>query len=310
MSQVPYRADLSEAPGDAVPIWRTASDGVRLRLAYWPGAGSNGTVLLFPGRTEHIEKYGRVVRDLAENGYATITIDWRGQGFSDRLLGDPSLGHVGDFPDYQRDVAEMIAAAREAGLPQPWYLLAHSMGGSIGLRALVEGLPVRRAVFSAPLWGIRLPIAMRPLPFVLPPIYRLVGKHETYTPGTRPANYAAATGFDRNLLTTDPRAYRDYTRHAIAEPAFAMGGPSVHWVGRAAVEGRALARMPRPALPVLTFLGEDEAVVSTTAIHNLHAEWPSASLRVIPGAKHELMMEAAPGRDLFFRETIEFFQAP
>lgn len=309
MTGVPYRADLSEAPDDAVPIWRTASDGVRLRLAYWPGAGSKGTVLLFPGRTEHIEKYGRVVHDLAQNGYATITIDWRGQGFSDRLLGDASLGHVGDFPDYQHDVAEMVAAAREAGLPEPWYLLAHSMGGSIGLRALVEGLPVRRAVFSAPLWGIKLPIAMRPLPFLLPPIYRLVGKHETYAPSTRPANYAAETDFADNQLTTDPEIYADYTRHAVAEPAFAMGGPSVHWVGRAAVEGRALARLPRPALPVLTFLGEDETVVSTAAIHRLHADWPSASLRMVPDARHELMMEAPPSRDVFFRETLAFFQA-
>ena len=41
-------------------------------------------------------------------------------------------------------------------LPRPWRLLAHSMGGTIGLRALTRGVPVAAAVFSAPMWGIRV----------------------------------------------------------------------------------------------------------------------------------------------------------
>lgn len=309
MEPVPFRADLAEGPADCVPLWRHAADGVRLRLAYWPVTGARGTVLLFPGRTEHIEKYGRMAGDLAGAGYATVTLDWRGQGFSERLAGDPSLGHVGTFRDYQLDVAEVVAAAHLAGLPEPWHLLAHSMGGCIGFRSLVEGLPVARAVFTAPMWGIHLPVRMRPLPFLLPPLWRLARRHEAYAPGTTAESYLAQALFEENALTTDEESFSFMTRHALAEPAFALGGPSVHWVGLAAVECRRFLRMPKPAQPVLTFLGSDEEVVSPGAIRRLHAAWPSAQLREVVGAKHELMMEAPALREPFLEETLSFFAA-
>ena len=164
MEPAPFRNDLAEGPDDVQGFWRQSSDGLRLRITLWPASGTKGTILLFNGRTEYAEKYGRIARVLTGAGYATLTIDWRGQGMSDRIARDARLGHVGKFPDYQRDVAEVIAAASELDLPRPWHLLAHSMGGCIGLRALIEGLAVDRALFSAPMWGIKLPPLARPLP--------------------------------------------------------------------------------------------------------------------------------------------------
>ena len=56
-------------------------DGVALRFARWaPPPGRKGTVCLFPGRAEFIEKYFETVRDLRARGFAVATIDWRGQG--------------------------------------------------------------------------------------------------------------------------------------------------------------------------------------------------------------------------------------
>ena len=60
--------------------------GVRIRVGLWHRQGPAGTVLLFPGRTEYVEKYGRTARLLAARGLATLVIDWRGQGIADRLV--------------------------------------------------------------------------------------------------------------------------------------------------------------------------------------------------------------------------------
>ena len=95
----------------------TARDGVRLRVGLWPKRDARGTVLIFPGRTEYVEKYGRAASEFAARGYAVATIDWRGQGLSERLIDDPLTGHVFDFADYQIDVAALTEAAAEAGLP-------------------------------------------------------------------------------------------------------------------------------------------------------------------------------------------------
>ena len=73
-------------------FWLTAADGVRLRVGLWSHPGAQGTVLLLPGRTEYVEKYGRAAADLRSRGYATLAIDWRGQGLADRALDDPMSG--------------------------------------------------------------------------------------------------------------------------------------------------------------------------------------------------------------------------
>ena len=56
----PFHSHVAEGPADVSAYWIYADDNVRLRVAHWKiGAVSKGTVFLFQGRTENIEKYGR-----------------------------------------------------------------------------------------------------------------------------------------------------------------------------------------------------------------------------------------------------------
>ena len=89
-----------------------------------------GTVLLFPGRTEYLEKYGPAAQELAARGFATLTIDWRGQGLSGREVADPVKGHFHSFDDPVNDLATALKLL-SARLPRPHIGLAHSMGGCI-----------------------------------------------------------------------------------------------------------------------------------------------------------------------------------
>ena len=303
----PFRDDLASAPCGGTVVWRFADDGVRLRLAEWAPDAARGTVLLFPGRTEYIEKYGRVIRDLTDAGWAVATIDWRGQGLSERLDDNAHLGHVIDFVDYQRDVSVLVDWVRQRGLPSPLVLLAHSMGGCIGLRALVDGLDASRAVFSAPMWGIQMPVFARPLTYVIPPVARFLNRENQFAPGSKPVNYITETGFQENMLTTDRETFAWLGEHAAAAPEFALGGPSVQWVGSATRELDRLYAAPRPKTPTLTFVGTDEKIVSIDAIHRFSRDWPSTEVRVVEGARHEMMMEAASIRQRFMSETLEAF---
>lgn len=305
MTGAPFRHDLADAPPGGKIVWRQTADGVRLRLGWWSPRDARATILLFPGRTEYLEKYGRVIGDLTSSGFAVVSVDWRGQGMSDRLEEDRSLGHVIDFIDYQQDVAALVSLTCEAGLPRPHHLVAHSMGGCIGLRSLVDGTDIERAVFSAPMWGIQMPAYARPLPHIVPPVARLLKAETRYAPGTRPVNYVTETGFETNMLTTDRATYDWLGTHAEV-PEFALGGPSLQWVGAATTEFRRLYASPRPKQPVLTFLGTDEAIVSPSAIQRFLANWPSAELRMVEGARHEIMMEAPGMRRRFIDETTSF----
>jgi len=309
MEPAPFHNDLAEGPDNVQSFWRRANDGVRLRVVHWPAEKARGTIFLFTGRTEYAEKYGYIARDLTQAGYALITIDWRGQGLSDRIAKDERIGHVDGFESYQSDVAELASAARELGCPNPCFMIAHSMGGCIGLRALINGFPVEKALFSAPMWGINLPPLVRPLPYVLPQIMRVFGQGTRIAPGTSLENYLIETPFPENMLTADQAHYDYLGRHALTVPAFALGGPSVDWVGYAAYETKRLGWVPRPKKPVLTFLGGDEQIVSVPAIYNMHRNWPSAELRIVDGARHEIMMEVSAARGQFLSEGLAFFQA-
>ena len=126
METAPFHEAIARGPAGGRAFWLTAEDGVRLRLGVWPvPEGAKGTVFLLPGRTEYVEKYGPAAADLGARGYAMLAVDWRGQGLADRPLDDPLKGHVAHFPDFQRDLAAVIAAATALELPRPWFILGH-----------------------------------------------------------------------------------------------------------------------------------------------------------------------------------------
>ena len=149
---------------------------------------------------------------------------------------------------------------------------------------------------------------VRPLPYFVPNIARVSGQGERIAPGTTIENYILATPFDQNMLTTDAETYDYLARHAEAVPEFALGGPTMTWVGGAAWETRRLQAAKRPKVPVLTFVGSLEEIVSVPAMRRMHAKWPDAELRVIEGARHEVMMEAPAMRGRFLEETLSFFE--
>ncbi len=305
-SGAPFHADVAEAPPGARAVWLYADDGVRLRLGYL-GHGTSGTVLLFPGRTEYVEKYGQAAAAFAARGYGTVAVDWRGQGLADRVMDDPMIGHVRYFADYQRDVAAVMAALRGADLPRPWVLLGHSMGGAIGLRALVRGLDVSGAVFSAPLWGIAMASALRPVAWGLGWMAHRAGADRLITPGTKYETYVRLADPHDNLLTHDPGMMAYMRRHLDAVPGLALGGPSIPWLYRALVECRDLRRHAEPAVPTLTFLPGAEKIVDAGAIRQMTGRWRDARLVVVEGGEHETMMETRDRREMFFDECAGFF---
>ncbi len=309
MDAAPFFADLSEGPPKARALWLTASDGVRIRIGIWP-EGDAGTVLMFPGRTEFIEKYGRVARDFGARGLSSIAVDWRGQGLADRVAEDPNIGHVsGDFRDYQRDVEVVMDAVRAEVLPAPYFILGHSMGGAIGLRAVIERGDIAAAAFSAPMWGIQMTPALRPVAWSIPRVARAIGQGERYAPGTQRESYVATTAFEGNTLTTDPEHFAYMQAQARHDSRLALGGPSLHWLHEALEECRALSSITLPAVPAIAAVGSEESIVDKAAVQALASRWPECEFRCFEGAQHELLMERADVRDTFIGAMADLFLA-
>ena len=307
MSDAPLDNVLAEGPQAGRAVWLKTADGTQIRAGIWNAAGLKGTVVLLPGRTEYIEKYGRTAADFAKAGFATLTLDWRGQGRSDRALADPKVGHVGDFDEYQRDLDCLLDFAKAQGLPQPFYLLAHSMGGAIGLRALTRGLPFQAAAFSAPMWGILLSAWTRPLANALSAASRHLSFDHLYAPGTGPMTYVLDVPFAGNTLTRDLDHWRYMRAQAAAHPEMSLGGPSFGWLRAALAECHALRPLACPPLPCLCALGSFERIVDTAPIHARMRRWKTGRLVIVAGAEHEILMERPEPRAAFIADCVSLF---
>src|SRR5262249_33383001 len=96
------------------------------------------TVVHF-GRTEFVERNTRTYSDLVSRGWEVWTLDWRGQGLSDRPLdGDVAIrGYIQSFDVYNSDAELFVhSIVKLDGRPGKHVLLAHSMGAQIALRYL------------------------------------------------------------------------------------------------------------------------------------------------------------------------------
>lgn len=285
----------------------TGPDGGRLRIGFWPAEGGRGQVVLLPGRSEFLEKYEETIGELRGRGFDVWAMDWRGQGLSDRALADRRKGYIDDFDTYLRDLVwfvETFASPRRAATT---CVLAHSMGGHIALRAVLEAkIAPDRMVLLAPM--IDLPWNMRPYARWLTGVATGFGLGAWYIPGTGPYDPERAA-FEGNALTGD-RARFDRTRAAIAaNPAVALGGPTFGWLDaalRSVDRLRAAAAAGPETCPILVCIATDERVVSIAAQKSVCGMLPRCGCVEIPDSRHEILMERDERRALFWREFDTF----
>ena len=271
--------------------YKATTDGIRVRTSFWAANDPVGTVFVFPGRADYIEKYGGLANFCLSNNLNVIAIDWRGQGLSERLLDDKNIGHIEDFKNYQNDVEVIIKEAEDANLVKPWIIFAHSMGGLIGLRTLRDNPVFEKVVFTSPMWGIQMPPILKSGASIIMSLISLIGKMETYAPTTSPETRILNEEYKFNKLTSDIRNFKLLRQQLIQHPDLQIGGPSSAWVSAALDEIEFQIGNEPPITPALCFLGEKEEIIDNLAVREFCKNWDSCDLISIPDAKHDLLME-------------------
>jgi lysophospholipase len=290
---------LVSIPANPVPEGAVAGtlktpDGVALRYARFPPPpGRKGTVCVFQGRTEFIEKYFEVARDLRARGFAVATLDWRGQGLSQRALRDPRKGHVRNFSEYLIDLETFMQEVVLPDCPPPYFALGHSMGASVLIQSAARGHRwFDRVVMTAPMIRLnRLP--MFGIAGALARTMRLVGFGRAYVPGGA-ATPMTGMPFPGNIATSDPVRHARNAAVLDAEPALGLGAPTVAWASAAF---RVMSAFADPSYPsrirqpiLITAAGRDD-LVSTSAIEEFAIHLRAGSHLIVPGAMHEILME-------------------
>ena len=179
------------------------------------------------------------MRDLRARGFAVAALDWRGQGLSDRALGDRRKSYVRDFSEYDSDLETFMREVVLPDCPPPIFALGHSTGASVLIRAAHRGHRwFDRMVLTAPLiklGGVDYSHGAGPL---IVRALRMAGFGTMYVPKTdtslssRGRFSATSSPRIRYAMPAMPRSSRRSRR--------LVGAPTVAWMDTAFRSMRAM----------------------------------------------------------------------
>jgi lysophospholipase len=304
--------DRRAIPATARFSMTPAADGWLLRTYVQPNVGEQrGSILWLGGRGDIVEKYVETIDGWAQAGWHVTSFDWRGQGGSGRIGGNPLVGHVEDFSVWIDDLAVFYSdwARRESG---PHIVMGHSMGGHLVLRALAERrISPDRAVLVAPMLGFDT----RGLPFsVAAGFARLMGwlsseLKPAWKTNERPAPPNASR---QAFLTHDSDRYADELWWKEKDPSLALGPPSWPWLSAAY---RSIAALNRVGVvegvktPILILCADADQLVSADAVHAYAARLPNVRLVVFgTGSAHEILRERDDVRSRALASIADFIE--
>jgi lysophospholipase len=181
------------------------------------------------------------------------------------------------------------------------------MGASVLLRAAHQGHRwFDRMVLLAPM--IALPGMRRSrLTRAGVKALRLMGLGGAYVPGGD-ASVMMQRPFLGNPLTSDPVRYARNMAVLETEPTLAVGWPTVAWTDAAFKAMRQLAEpsfAARIRQPLLVIAAGHDRIVSTPAIDEFSVRLRAGSHLIVPGSRHEMLME----QDRFRMQVLAAFDA-
>lgn len=204
-------------------------------------------------------------------------------------------GHIDDYATWVDDLA-LLWARWKTETPGPHFLVGHSMGGHLVLRAVAEGrVDPDGIILAAPLLGFAASVLPVPLMHLVAKLMTRIGDPRrpawkwSDKPGVPPDSRAG-------LLTHDAERYQDELFWRDARPELVTGPGSWGWVERGYASMRKLAA---PAMleavqtPVLILGAENDKLVAFAPIAAAAARLPNCELvRFGKESHHEILREA------------------
>lgn len=250
--------------------------------------------MLLQGQSEFIEKYNEVVDELRGRGFTVATMDWRGQGGSQRAQNDPLKSYVRDYSDYDEDLAAFMSKVVMPLTDHPPIVLAHSMGGHNTIRALHDHPAwFRCAVLSAPMLRFSTRGYPETAARLASSLYNIAGKGGDFAWGMAERD-PFKVGFEGQLVTSDPERFEATQTLLRKNPDLRLAGPTWGFIEAAY---RSIAKVNAPgyaeriSTPVLIVGAGKDRIVVTEAEKNFARRLPHGEYMEIAESEHEILME-------------------
>lgn len=290
-------------------------DGSRLRVAIWTAdKNTKGVVVLVNGFREYMEKYSELIDDFLKKGFAIYAMDNRGQGLSDRMVEDRHKSYIDDFDTYLDDLnfyvrTKVTADTANQGLPL--FLVAHSMGGHIGLRYVHDHPDIfHKAVLMAPM--IKLKLGNGFLDFITRSVVRglqRLGRSKDFAPGQGDGLEGGRRMIARNILTHNKARYDVEEKIFQRTPDLYAGGATIGWMAAAMDSMNKIQEpgyMNAIALPLLICVAGKDKLLDSRATEDLMHGRDNCTVILFGNSYHEIYQETDDIRDRLLEEIDSF----
>lgn len=264
--------------------FRSDATGMWVYHRRWvPACGADsarGVVCVIHGYAEHIGRYDHVVALLLASNYIVVGMDHCGHGQS-----EGERAYIENFDHFVEDVIQWVTkeALHESDAALPKFLLAHSMGGLIGIHASARTASLWRGVIlSGP--------AIVPDPKTATPLLRaLSGVMSSFAPKL------GVIKLQSNAISRDPLVVRSYLNDPLVYhgPILARFGAEFM---RAMDEVWTVA--PGYSIPLLVMHGEKDTLALPEGSSRFVASAASSDKHLIlyPDMFHEIFNEPEADR--------------
>ena len=261
-------------------------------------------ILISSGRTEAAIKYKELIFDLFNKGYSIYIHDHRGQGLSGRMTKDPEMGYIDTFQFYIDDMKFFYDTYLKPNNYKKTFLLAHSMGGAIGMTYLEQNPnDFNAAAFSSPMLGFKPPGCTV--------VKLLEGEEPKYTLGQ--SKYSDDyTTFEGNTLTGSEVRYDRMVDAFAKVPKAKLGGATYQWAHKSCQQfDYIFDNVDKLNTPFILFSAKNEQIVDPHS----HQKFIEAAQKLgkdciayaVENAQHELLIEKDEQRIETINETLNFF---
>ena len=261
----------------------SARDGLRLFWHTARAATPAAHVAVVHGYGDHLGRYVEVTRALVAAGYTVHLIDCRGHGQS-----GGKRAHVDRFDEYLSDLDLFLARVKEQAKDLPVFLLAHSHGGLIGARYLLDHPDaVRGAVLASPYFRLKMQV---------PALKVAAGKLISRVLPSLPMG----NELKPEMLTRDV-AIQEQTR---GDPLYLHVATPRWYTEHLVAQDAVMRRATEFVTPFLMIFGGADGIADPAAGREFfeHATSKDKQHKQYDGLVHELFHE--PERDLVFRDVV------
>eukprot|EP00296_Roombia_truncata_P007953 JP446412.1.p1 GENE.JP446412.1~~JP446412.1.p1 ORF type:complete len:280 (-),score=58.01 JP446412.1:248-1087(-) len=265
------------------------AEGLALFKNSWiPESAPKGVYIFVHGFGEHCMRPGWVslAEALNKEGFAVFALDHQGHGKS-----EGERANIRSFQGYIDGVMLLVAHAKTLYPDLPYYIYGHSMGSIITISSVLQHPEHFKGMVLS---GTALFVD----PELVTPFKKFLARTLSFV----------APGLQLDKLdTADLSRNEEAVKRYIEDPLVYHGGVKVGWGSEYLKVLEILTLEVRSIeLPFLLFHGEADKLCNVKGAHHVHDNAKSAdkTLKVIPGAKHELLED--PDKDTVFTEFLSW----